>query len=582
MALPINIDDLINGKTVEWERIEFKEGWNPEPTLKTICAFANDFNNWGGGYIVIGINELNGRPTFPPTGLDINSIDRIQQDLIGLCRKIQPNYSPIIEPVDFLNKKILILWCPGGSNRPYKAPDSLGQNHQYFSFIRKNSSTVRPNYDEERELFALANNVPFDDQVNHRAQLADFDQSVIKNYLTDVGSDLKDQLVNLSVSQIARQMNIAEGADEHLLPKNIGLLFFAKNTQQFFPYAKIEIVTFENELGDTFTEKIFTGNLHAQLRSALKYLKDNLVIERISKVEGQAESNRFFNYPYEAIEEALCNAVYHRGYDDDSTIEIRIYPNHLNIISYPGPLLPLDKQKLIDQQFDVRKYRNRRIGEFLKELHLTEGRATGVPTIKSSLERNGSPAPIFETDDQRTYFKTTLKIHPGFIPTVVRVGFNPHIGSTIGIAPEQHRIDTEPNPERDYVGDQVRDYVRVQVSVQANLFIINNLDEILTLYNSLGEQVGVQVREQVGVQVPSEKIKNLINILKSCQIPKKRVEILHFLKLTNHPKNYKSNVVPLIENGLLETTVPDKPKSSNQKYRTTEKGNLLLNILSEG
>jgi len=57
MALPININQLISGKTVEWERIEFREGWNPERVLKTICAFANDFNNWGGGYIILGISE---------------------------------------------------------------------------------------------------------------------------------------------------------------------------------------------------------------------------------------------------------------------------------------------------------------------------------------------------------------------------------------------------------------------------------------------------------------------------------------------------------------------------------------------
>ena len=38
--LPINIDDLINARTVEWERLEFKEGWNPEDVLHTMCAFA--------------------------------------------------------------------------------------------------------------------------------------------------------------------------------------------------------------------------------------------------------------------------------------------------------------------------------------------------------------------------------------------------------------------------------------------------------------------------------------------------------------------------------------------------------------
>ncbi|MBQ6201365.1 MAG: AAA family ATPase, partial [Prevotella sp.] len=36
-----------------------------------------------------------------------------------------------------------------------------------------------------------------------------------------------------------------------------------------------------------------------------------------------------------------------------------------------------------------RRYRNRRLGEFLKELDLTEGRATGIPTIQDELKANG-------------------------------------------------------------------------------------------------------------------------------------------------------------------------------------------------
>ena len=44
MPLPINISELINGNTVEWDRLEFKSGWNPEDVLHTICAFANDVN----------------------------------------------------------------------------------------------------------------------------------------------------------------------------------------------------------------------------------------------------------------------------------------------------------------------------------------------------------------------------------------------------------------------------------------------------------------------------------------------------------------------------------------------------------
>ena len=50
MPLPINIHDLLVGKPVEWERLGFKQGWNPEAVLQTLCAFANDFHNLGGGY----------------------------------------------------------------------------------------------------------------------------------------------------------------------------------------------------------------------------------------------------------------------------------------------------------------------------------------------------------------------------------------------------------------------------------------------------------------------------------------------------------------------------------------------------
>jgi ATP-dependent DNA helicase RecG len=52
--LPINLADLLRQRTVEGVRIEYKAGWNPESVLHTLCAFANDFYNLGGGYLVIG------------------------------------------------------------------------------------------------------------------------------------------------------------------------------------------------------------------------------------------------------------------------------------------------------------------------------------------------------------------------------------------------------------------------------------------------------------------------------------------------------------------------------------------------
>lgn len=62
----------------------------------------------------------------------------------------------------------------------------------------------------------------------------------------------------------------------------------------------------------------------------------------------------------------------------------------------------------------IQRNRNRRIGDFLKELHLTEGRNTGFKKILDALEANGSPKPEFETDENRSYFITRLFIHEEF------------------------------------------------------------------------------------------------------------------------------------------------------------------------
>ncbi|MCC2625099.1 MAG: putative transcriptional regulator with domain [Burkholderiales bacterium] len=100
MALPININELITGSIVESERLEFKRGWSKESIMHSICAFANDFNNWGGGYIIVGIEDNNARPVLPPIGLEVNQIDKIYKELLSLCnQEIHPQYTPRVEHV---------------------------------------------------------------------------------------------------------------------------------------------------------------------------------------------------------------------------------------------------------------------------------------------------------------------------------------------------------------------------------------------------------------------------------------------------------------------------------------------------
>lgn len=55
MAIPINVEDLLMQRKEESNRIEFKKGWNLDKIYRSICAFANNFDNIGGGYILVGV-----------------------------------------------------------------------------------------------------------------------------------------------------------------------------------------------------------------------------------------------------------------------------------------------------------------------------------------------------------------------------------------------------------------------------------------------------------------------------------------------------------------------------------------------
>lgn len=415
MSLPVNIHALLHGDTVEWDRIELKQGWNPEDIIHTIGAFANDINNWGGGYIFIGVEETDGKANLPPKGIEPIQLDKIQKELLNLSHRIQPYYAPVSQPYVINGKHILVIWAPGGDNRPYKVPATLGDKGQYRYYIRRGSSSVIANQQEEQLLFEMAKRIPFDDRINHHADISALSFGTIRSFLEEIKSTLSIEAPHMSLTELALQMHIATGPAEDLHPLNAGLLFFSEQPHIFFRGAKTEVILYDDATGSGFTEKLFTGPLHIQLRNVLSYLETNVIKEKVAKTSTKAEAIRVYNFPLAALEEIVANAFYHKSYELDNPIEINCFPDRIEILSFPGPLPPVSKTILKQKRIVARNYRNRRVGDFLKELKLTEGRATGFPTIYNSMEQNGSPLPLFETDDNFTYFLAVLPVHQSFL-----------------------------------------------------------------------------------------------------------------------------------------------------------------------
>ena len=97
------------------------------------------------------------------------------------------------------------------------------------------------------------------------------------------------------------------------------------------------------------------------------------------------------------------------------TSSLVIEPDFISVSNVGGPDRAVKMEDFESGTPKPRRYRNRRLGDFLKELDLTEGKSTGITTVRAKLKSNGSPAAIYEFDEERTWFCATIKIHPEFL-----------------------------------------------------------------------------------------------------------------------------------------------------------------------
>lgn len=211
-------------------------------------------------------------------------------------------------------------------------------------------------------------------------------------------------------------MNLLAGPRECRMIKNVAAMMFSEHPEVFFPMTQVEIVLFPKgrveEPGNFVEVPVITGTVPQMISKTLEFLKVSILRETVVKPSMQAESKRVWNYPYQALEEAVVNAMYHRDYRVNEPVEIVVEPSRITILSYSGP----DRSITLDairkaQVLRSRRYRNRNLGDFLKELRLTEGRATGIPTIQNELKKNGSASAIIETDEERSYFLIDIPCH---------------------------------------------------------------------------------------------------------------------------------------------------------------------------
>jgi hypothetical protein len=281
--------------------------------------------------------------------------------------------------------------------------------------VRVDSQTKRAQGELLRQLEELAARTPFDAQPCQDLTASDLAPELVVSFLKRAGSKLAGE--QSSLDEKLRGLGVVWRTNGHEVPVNAALLFFTHEPWRRFRGAKVDIVQRSDD-GKVLHEHSITGTLLNLIEQALTVL-DGFNPTLVRKHDDRAQADRDAAWPSAAIEEALVNAVHHRGYGEQypDPIEVSIYPDRLVITSYPGPMPGLTHEQLDRGEVVRVPARNRLVGELLKAIKLAEARGSGIGTIRYAMERAGNPPPRFAFNEpERTVFEVTLPIHPAHLP----------------------------------------------------------------------------------------------------------------------------------------------------------------------
>lgn len=506
-------------------QIQFKERANDRYDIG--CEMVA-FSNSRGGKLVIGINDKSGA---------INALSyRELQETTNLLTSIAsenviPNVLIDVDNVPISGGAVVVVTISEGKNKPYH--DNKG-----IIWV-KNGADKRKVFDnsELAEMMSECGSFAPDEVALPNATIDDLDADTIKLYLMSrfapvfKGKNI-DELNMKDYSLNAMAGAIIKGTTIEKLLRNLrfirpdgkitvaAMLLFGKYTQRWLPIMTAKCISYiGNSVGGTqFRDKMhdmeIEGNLLHQFRTIMNFFTRNL---RKVQVEKEFNSIGELEIPYESLTEYVVNALVHRSLNIKSPIRIFIFDNRVEIHS-PGTLP--NGLTIEDIKNGTSMPRNMFLFTNANYLLPYTGAGSGV---RRALEYDPNAVFFNGVED-----KEITHAANEFVITIPR---------------ESNQAQTESN----------------QVTPRSN--------QVMTANKRKSNQADEESNQPCTNLVTRKLTKKEEDIRNFCSVPRTAQEIMDRLKISNQSKNRQKYITSLIELGVLERTIPEKPNDPNQKYR---------------
>jgi len=377
----------------EDETLDFKQEL---PGSSDLGVLITAFYNTRGGKIIIGVNDAR-----EPIGLA--RPQSVESGIVNIIRdRLDLDVPPAIEIVTYQGKEFVVVTCPRGPYPPYFV---RGESRPY---VRVGSSKRAATHAEMRHLYLLSGEASYETLPCRGATLADLSQTLLARYRERRNRHTFGAL-DISDEELLQNLGCVVEEEGRLVPTNAGILLFCEEPFRFLRQNEITCAQFKGtDMMRTIDRKDLRGPLPDLVVAVEQFLYRHI---RVGHEVIGFEGIDYWEYPREAMREALLNAVIHRDYSiTGGRIRIFMFDDRIEFYS-PGDLLPgitVEKMQRLESQS---KLRNPTIVEVFRDLGgYIEKMGTGIQRITRAMEEHGLPKPPFE--ELGGEFRVTL-ISPG-------------------------------------------------------------------------------------------------------------------------------------------------------------------------
>jgi len=349
----------------ESQTVEYKQSWRND-CLKAVSAFANS----DGGVLYIGLDDQGNL-------VGLKSVKKLFEDIPNTIR----NKLGIIPSVELDKKDVIKVTVV-----PYSVP--ISYNGKYY--LRSGSTVQELQGKDLADFLMKKSGSTWDDIVEERSGFNEIDNDFIEKFKKYAVDRIPSIIKETDNTILLQKLNLIDNG----VLKRASVLLFGNDPQKFYRQSVVRIGKFVSDT-EIQTTDIVKGNLFAQLESTLEILRTKYLLSKI-RYEG-IHRRDILEYPYEALREAIINALIHRDYSGTSQIQIRVYPDKLMIMN-EGKLPPeVPVEKLKTNHLSIP--RNTLLAEIFYYAGFIESWGHGTIKIVDNCIAQGLPEPDFSEEN---------------------------------------------------------------------------------------------------------------------------------------------------------------------------------------